>query len=293
MTDVAPHSPGGLIATLSDNKFILAAPAAIPSGSKVTMDVQIPQCNSKWLVENGVSFLDNDANSISLPVNIPDDPASPQFRLKSDLLFKYVNNPEEGEAGETKDFNCVLTGIYNRANKDTLKCLGFLRLALMDEQTLAEMDQPDLVPVRDLTAISVLWLENEYDMYVYLTEQLLAYQAGFESTLVEDLGAAAVLKAKVLKGTADQKEINKYHAILERLGEKQLIQTYLEFGEFITQLWDLLKVKDIDQIRTRSKFNQYVSENIKGVHLTKLATSYFDDTFWLMMHDEFVEIEGN
>ncbi len=208
------------------NSFVIKGAANVKKGEEVFDSYGI-KCNSRFLLNYGFTVEDNEDNEFKIILILNE--SSPYFKEKMAYL---------GGKNITKKFSLVL----NQGDKKNLQFFSFLRFILYNKPNFKDIDTSKPIS-----------LQNEIVLFNKLKELMNAYLNKYPTTLDYDI--------EYFKKNKDNMEYNEYNCYVIRIGEKKILNYYLNMAN------DILKLLNTDKEDIKKLFHNiiisYGNENNK------------------------------
>ena len=208
------------------NSFVIKGAANVKKGEEVFDSYGI-KCNSRFLLNYGFTVENNEDNEFKIILILNE--SSPYFKEKMAYL---------GGKNITKKFSLVL----NQGDKKNLQFFSFLRFILYNKPNFKDIDTSKPIS-----------LQNEIVLFNKLKELMNAYLNKYPTTLDYDI--------EYFKKNKDNMEYNEYNCYVIRIGEKKILNYYLNMAN------DILKLLNTDKEDRKKLFHNiiisYGNENNK------------------------------
>ena len=208
------------------NSFVIKGAANVKKGEEVFDSYGI-KCNSRFLLNYGFTVENNEDNEFKIILILNE--SSPYFKEKMAYL---------GGKNITKKFSLVL----NQGDKKNLQFFSFLRFILYNKPNFKDIDTSKPIS-----------LQNEIVLFNKLKELMNAYLNKYPTTLDYDI--------EYFKKNKDNMEYNEYNCYVIRIGEKKILNYYLNMAN------DILKLLNTDKEDIKKLFHNiiisYGNENNK------------------------------
>ena len=183
------------------NSFVIKGAANIKKGEEVFDSYGI-KCNSRFLLNYGFTLENNEDNEFKIILILNE--SSPFFKEKMAFL---------GRKNITKKFSLVL----NQADNKIIPFLSFLRFILYNKSNFKDIDTSKPIS-----------LQNEIVLFNKLKEIMITYLSKYPTTLDYDI--------EYFKKNKNNMECNEYNCYVIRIGEKKILNYYLNMANDILEL---------------------------------------------------------
>ena len=183
------------------NSFVIKGSANVKKGEEVFDSYGI-KCNSRFLLNYGFTVENNEDNEFKIILILNE--SSPYFKEKMAYL---------GGKNITKKFSLVL----NQGDKKIIQFFSFLRFILYNKPNFKDIDTSKPIS-----------LQNEIVLFNKLKELMNAYLSKYPTTLDYDV--------EYFKKNKDNMGFNEYNCYVIRIGEKKILNYYLNMANDILQL---------------------------------------------------------
>ena len=213
------------------NSFVIKGAANIKKGEEVFDSYGI-KCNSRFLLNYGFTVENNEDNEFKIILILNE--SSPFFKEKMAFL---------GRKNITKKFSLVLNQADNKINP----FLSFLRFILYNKSNFKDIDTSKPIS-----------LQNEIVLFNKLKEIMITYLSKYPTTLDYDI--------EYFKKNKNNMEFNEYNCYVIRIGEKKILNYYLNMANDILELLnsdkeDIKKLFHNMIVNCRNENNKINDEN--------------------------------
>lgn len=187
---------------------------------------------------------DDELPYIQMDVHIPH---TEDFTVKRTILETFVEDLDS--------YTCRLTTQYDES---TRACFGFLRLAVVDHETLTISG--NLPQVKSLDQLIPLWIENERDVHIYLAGRLGHYEKEFKTTLQQD-------RMELIEREGARIVDNELlHKLQKQIKARELIRYWLRVGEVVYNINDRFeKFSDLEDFKGQNALVQYLAREVANL----------------------------
>ena len=185
----------------SCNAFVIKGVTNVKKGDEVFDSYGI-KCNSRFLLNYGFTVENNEDNEFKIILILNE--SSPYFREKMEYL---------GGKNFTKKFSLVI----NQSDNKYLQFFSFLRFILYNKPNFKDIDTGRPIS-----------LQNEIVLFNKLKEIMTVYLSKYPTTLDYDI--------EYLRKNKNKMECNEYNCYIIRIGEKKILNYYLNMANDILQL---------------------------------------------------------
>ena len=188
------------------NSFIIRGVSHVKKGQEVFDSYGI-KCNSRFLLNYGFTVENNEDNEFKIILMLND--SSPLFKEKMIFL---------GGKNYTKKFSLVI----NNAESKITPFFSFLRFILYSKSNF-----------KDVNTSKPISVENEIILFNKVKELMKNYLAKYPTTLEYDID--------YLNKNRKKMDFNEYNCYIIRIGEKKILNYYLNMANDILQLLNMNK----------------------------------------------------
>jgi len=188
------------------NSFIIRGVSHVKKGQEVFDSYGI-KCNSRFLLNYGFTVENNEDNEFKIILMLND--SSPLFKEKMIFL---------GGKNYTKKFSLVI----NNAESKITPFFSFLRFILYSKSNF-----------KDVNTSKPISVENEIILFNKVKELMKNYLAKYPTTLEYDIN--------YLNKNRKKMDFNEYNCYIIRIGEKKILNYYLNMANDILQLLNMNK----------------------------------------------------
>ena len=188
------------------NSFIIRGVSHVKKGQEVFDSYGI-KCNSRFLLNYGFTVENNEDNEFKIILMLND--SSPLFKEKMIFL---------GGKNYTKKFSLVI----NNAESKITPFFSFLRFILYSKSNF-----------KDVNTSKPISVENEIILFNKVKELMRNYLAKYPTTLEYDID--------YLNKNRKKMDFNEYNCYIIRIGEKKILNYYLNMANDILQLLNMNK----------------------------------------------------
>jgi histone-lysine N-methyltransferase SETD3 len=192
------------------NAFVIKGVSNVKKGDEVFDSYGI-KCNSRFLLNYGFTVENNEDNEFKIILILNE--SSPYFKEKMEYL---------GGKNYTKKFSLVL----NHSDAKIIQFFSFLRFILYNKPNFKDIDTTKPTSV-----------QNEICLFTELKEIMNKYLKKYPTTLDYDV--------EYFKKNKQNMGFNEYNCYVIRIGEKKILNYYLNMANDILQLLN----KDKDDIK--------------------------------------------
>jgi histone-lysine N-methyltransferase SETD3 len=227
------------------NAFVIKGVSNVKKGDEVFDSYGI-KCNSRFLLNYGFTVENNEDNEFKIILILNE--SSPYFKEKMEYL---------GGKNYTKKFSLVL----NHSDAKIIQFFSFLRFILYNKPNFKDIDTTKPTSV-----------QNEICLFTELKEIMNKYLKKYPTTLDYDV--------EYFKKNKQNMGFNEYNCFVIRIGEKKILNYYLNMANDILQLLNMNKsdIKKLfksmaDKIENQNSINNINENNIKLINnLSKYKT---------------------
>ena len=227
------------------NSFIIRGVSNVKKGQEVFDSYGI-KCNSRFLLNYGFTVENNEDNEFKIILMLNE--SSPLFKEKMIFL---------GGKNYTKKFSLVI----NNAESKITPFFAFLRFILYSKSNF-----------KDVNTSKPISVENEIILFNKIRELMKTYLSKYPTTLEYDID--------YLNKNRKKMDFNEYNCYIIRIGEKRILNYYLNMANDILQLLNMNKsdIKKLfksmaDKIENQNSINNINGNNIKLINnLSKYKT---------------------
>ena len=192
------------------NAFVIKGVSNVKKGDEVFDSYGI-KCNSRFLLNYGFTVENNEDNEFKIILILNE--SSPYFKEKMEYL---------GGKNYAKKFSLVL----NLSDSKIIQFFSFLRFILYNKPNFKDIDTTRPTSV-----------QNEICLFTKLKEIMNKYLSKYPTTLDYDI--------EYFKSNGNNMGFNEYNCYVIRIGEKKILNYYLNMSNDILQLLN----KDKDDIK--------------------------------------------
>ena len=229
----------------ASNSFVIRGVSNVKKGQEVFDSYGI-KCNSRFLLNYGFTVENNEDNEFKIILMLNE--SSPLFKEKMIFL---------GGKNYTKKFSLVI----NNAESKITPFFAFLRFILYSKSNF-----------KDVNTSKPISVENEIILFNKIRELMKTYLSKYPTTLEYDID--------YLNKNRKKMNFNEYNCYIIRIGEKRILNYYLNMANDILQLLNMNKsdIKKLfksmaDKIENQNSINNINENNIKLINnLSKYKT---------------------
>jgi histone-lysine N-methyltransferase SETD3 len=229
----------------ASNSFVIRGVSNVKKGQEVFDSYGI-KCNSRFLLNYGFTVENNEDNEFKIILMLNE--SSPLFKEKMIFL---------GGKNYTKKFSLVI----NNAESKITPFFAFLRFILYSKSNF-----------KDVNTSKPISVENEIILFNKIRELMKTYLSKYPTTLEYDID--------YLNKNRKKMDFNEYNCYIIRIGEKRILNYYLNMANDILQLLNMNKsdIKKLfksmaDKIENQNSINNINENNIKLINnLSKYKT---------------------
>jgi histone-lysine N-methyltransferase SETD3 len=216
----------------ASNSFIIKGVSNVKKGQEVFDSYGI-KCNSRFLLNYGFTVENNEDNEYKIILNLNE--TSPLFKEKMEFL---------GNKNYSKKFSLVI----NNADSKMTAFFSFFRFILYNKSNFKEVDTTKPISI-----------QNEILLFTKLKELMKAYLDKYPTTLDYDID--------YLNKNKKNMDFNEYNCYIIRIGEKRILDYYLNMANDILQLLNTNKT-DVKKLfrNIAVKFENKSSNNINNIN---------------------------
>ena len=185
----------------SCNSFVIKGLTHVKKGDEVFDSYGI-KCNSRFLLNYGFTVENNQDNEFKIILILNE--SSPYFKEKMEYL---------GGKNFSKKFSLVL----NQSDSKIIQFFAYFRFILYNKPNF-----------RDIDVTKPISLQNEIILFTKLKEIMNLYLSKYPTTLEYDI--------EYFKKNKNNMEFNEYNCYVIRIGEKKILNYYLNMANDILQL---------------------------------------------------------
>ena len=214
------------------NSFIIRGVSNVKKGQEVFDSYGI-KCNSRFLLNYGFTVENNEDNEFKIILILNE--SSPLFKEKMIFL---------GGKNYTKKFSLVI----NNAESKITPFFSFLRFILYSKSNF-----------KDVNTSKPISVENEIILFNKIKELMKNYLSKYPTTLEYDIDYLKKKKKKM--------DFNEYNCYIIRIGEKKILNYYLNMANDILQLLNMNK-SDVKKLfkNMGDKIDNQNSNNINSIN---------------------------
>ena len=229
----------------ASNSFVIKGVSNVKKGQEVFDSYGI-KCNSRFLLNYGFTVENNEDNEFKIILSMNE--SSPLFKEKITFL---------GGKNYTKKFSLVI----NNAESKITPFFSFLRFIFYNKSNF-----------KDVNTSKPISVENEIILFNKIKELMKNYLSKYPTTLDYDIDYLNKNRKKL--------DFNEYNCYIIRIGEKKILNYYLNMANDILQLLNMNKsdIKKLfknmaDKIENQNSINNINENNIKLINnLSKYKT---------------------
>ena len=210
----------------TSNSFVIKGAGNVTKGEEVFDSYGI-KCNSRFLLNYGFTVENNEDNEFKIILILNE--SSPYFKEKKAFL---------GYKSTSRKFSLVLN---NKDENKIIQFFSYLRFILYNKPNFKDIDTSKPIS-----------LQNEITLYNKFKELMNYYLSKYPTTLDYDI--------KYFEKNKNNMECNEYNCYVIRIGEKKILNYYLNMANDILELLNTDK-EDIKKIFRNILFS-YGNENI-------------------------------
>ena len=186
----------------SCNAFIIKGVSNVKKGQEVFDSYGI-KCNSRFLLNYGFTIENNEDNEFKIVLTLNE--SSPLFKEKIEFL-------------ENKNYSKKFALVINSSSESKIMpFLSFLRFILYNKSNFKEMDTTKPISI-----------SNEIVLFTKLKELMKTYLSKYPTTLEYDI--------EYLNKNKKKMDFNEYNCYIIRIGEKKILNYYLNMSNDILKL---------------------------------------------------------
>ena len=214
------------------NSFIIRGVSNVKKGQEVFDSYGI-KCNSRFLLNYGFTVENNEDNEFKIILILNE--SSPLFKEKMIFL---------GGKNYTKKFSLVI----NNAESKITPFFSFLRFILYSKSNF-----------KDVNTSKPISVENEIILFNKIKELMKNYLSKYPTTLEYDID--------YLNKNRKKMDFNEYNCYIIRIGEKKILNYYLNMANDILQLLNMNK-SDVKKLfkNMGDKIDNQNSNNINSIN---------------------------
>ena len=214
------------------NSFIIRGVSNVKKGQEVFDSYGI-KCNSRFLLNYGFTVENNEDNEFKIILILNE--SSPLFKEKMIFL---------GGKNYTKKFSLVI----NNAESKITPFFSFLRFILYSKSNF-----------KDVNTSKPISIENEIILFNKIKELMKNYLSKYPTTLEYDID--------YLNKNRKKMDFNEYNCYIIRIGEKKILNYYLNMANDILQLLNMNK-NDVKKLfkNMGDKIDNQNSNNINSIN---------------------------
>ena len=222
----------------ASNSFVIRGVSNVKKGQEVFDSYGI-KCNSRFLLNYGFTVENNEDNEFKIILMLNE--SSPLFKEKMIFL---------GGKNYTKKFSLVI----NNAESKITPFFAFLRFIIYSKSNF-----------KDVNTSKPISVENEIILFNKIRELMKTYLSKYPTTLEYDID--------YLNKNRKKMDFNEYNCYIIRIGEKRILNYYLNMANDILQLLNMNKcdIKKLfksmaDKIENQNSINNINENNIKLIN---------------------------
>ena len=199
------------------NSFVIKGAANVKKGDEVFDSYGI-KCNSRFLLNYGFTVENNENNEFKIILILNE--SSPYFKEKLAYL---------GGKNFAKKFSLVL----NHSDNKIIQFFSFLRFILYNKPNFKDIDTTRPISI-----------QNEMVLFTKLKEIMSLYLSKYPTTLDYDI--------EYFNNNRHNMECNEYNCYVIRIGEKKILNFYLNMAN------DILKLLNTDKDEIKKLFHELI-----------------------------------
>ena len=216
----------------ASNSFVIKGVSNVKKGQEVFDSYGI-KCNSRFLLNYGFTVENNEDNEFKIILSMNE--SSPLFKEKITFL---------GGKNYTKKFSLVI----NNAESKITPFFSFLRFIFYNKSNF-----------KDVNTSKPISVENEIILFNKIKELMKNYLSKYPTTLDYDIDYLNKNRKKL--------DFNEYNCYIIRIGEKKILNYYLNMANDILQLLNMNK-NDAKKLFKNmvDKIDNQISNNINSIN---------------------------
>ena len=216
----------------ASNSFVIKGVSNVKKGQEVFDSYGI-KCNSRFLLNYGFTVENNEDNEFKIILSMNE--SSPLFKEKITFL---------GGKNYTKKFSLVI----NNAESKITPFFSFLRFIFYNKSNF-----------KDVNTSKPISVENEIILFNKIKELMKNYLSKYPTTLDYDIDYLNKNRKKL--------DFNEYNCYIIRIGEKKILNYYLNMANDILQLLNMNK-SDVKKLFKNmvDKIDNQISNNINSIN---------------------------
>ena len=213
------------------NSFVIKGVSNVKKGQEVFDSYGI-KCNSRFLLNYGFTVENNEDNEFKIILSLNE--STPLFKEKITFL---------GGKNYTKKFSLVI----NNAESKITPFFSFLRFIFYNKSNF-----------KDVNTSKPISVENEIILFNKIKELMKNYLSKYPTTLDYDIDYLNKNRKKL--------DFNEYNCYIIRIGEKKILNYYLNMANDILQLLNMNK-SDVKKLFKNmvDKIDNQISSNINSI----------------------------
>ena len=220
----------------SCNAFVIKGVSNVKKGQEVFDSYGI-KCNSRFLLNYGFTIENNEDNEFKIVLTLNE--TSPLFKEKMEFL-------------QNKNFSKKFALVINSSSDNKIiPFLSFLRFILYNKSNFKEVDtsKPISIP-------------NEIILFTKLKELMKSYLSKYSTTLEYDI--------EYLNKNKKKMEFNEYNCYIIRIGEKKILNYYLNMSN------DILKLLNTNKSEVKKLFKN-LSGKLENINTNNINNGNEDN----------------
>ena len=216
----------------ASNSFVIKGVSNVKKGQEVFDSYGI-KCNSRFLLNYGFTVENNEDNEFKIILSMNE--SSPLFKEKITFL---------GGKNYTKKFSLVI----NNAESKITPFFSFLRFIFYNKSNF-----------KDVNTSKPISVENEIILFNKIKELMKNYLSKYPTTLDYDIDYLNKNRKKL--------DFNEYNCYIIRIGEKKILNYYLNMANDILQLLNMNK-NDVKKLFKNmvDKIDNQITNNINSIN---------------------------
>ena len=216
----------------ASNSFVIKGVSNVKKGQEVFDSYGI-KCNSRFLLNYGFTVENNEDNEFKIILSLNE--STPLFKEKITFL---------GGKNYTKKFSLVI----NNAESKISPFFSFLRFIFYNKSNF-----------KDVNTSKPISVENEIILFNKIKELMKNYLSKYPTTLDYDIDYLNKNRKKL--------DFNEYNCYIIRIGEKKILNYYLNMANDILQLLNMNK-NDVKKLFKNmvDKIDNQISSNINSIN---------------------------
>ena len=216
----------------ASNSFVIKGVSNVKKGQEVFDSYGI-KCNSRFLLNYGFTVENNEDNEFKIILSMNE--SSPLFKEKITFL---------GGKNYTKKFSLVI----NNAESKITPFFSFLRFIFYNKSNF-----------KDVNTSKPISVENEIILFNKIKELMKNYLSKYPTTLDYDIDYLNKNRKKL--------DFNEYNCYIIRIGEKKILNYYLNMANDILQLLNMNK-SDVKKLFKNmvDKIDNQITNNINSIN---------------------------